>query len=248
MYQTYYNLKNIENSLNQYQGFYQYNREKDEYRALRQLRLNDKMSKNELYEESQKDYENKMNSKNRLNDLNINGLDFDIYNKIANRKQFKKADLDKFGISESLMKKYANKETPKQFSEVDTIGLVNELIKGIENKPLYIGGQLKAEKEYLGYCSTIYPEVDDTLYMVCSFETYKDPTHPYCIMRNLSTGEETKVDVKSKFYRARPFGEWSILRFDHFDYEFKKKKNSAGQWESTNEQKPVLESYEVVKR
>ena len=24
-----------------------------------------------------------MNSKNRLNDLNINGLDFDIYNKIA---------------------------------------------------------------------------------------------------------------------------------------------------------------------
>ena len=83
MYQTYYNLKNIENSLNQYQGFYQYNREKDEYRALRQLRLNDKMSKNELYEESRKDYENKMNSKNRLNDLNINGLDFDIYNKIA---------------------------------------------------------------------------------------------------------------------------------------------------------------------
>ena len=172
----------------------------------------------------------------------------EVYNNIAKRKQFKKAELDKFGISESLIKKYANKETPKQFSEVDTIGLVQELIKDIPNKSISVGEQLKAEKEYLGYCTSLFDALDEDLWVVCSYETYKDPCHPYIVVRNLSTGEEVKTDVKSRFYKARPFGEWSILKFDHFDYEFKKKKNSAGQWESTNEQKPVLESYEVVKR
>ena len=151
-------------------------------------------------------------------------------------------------LLESLMKKYADKETPKQFSEVDTIGLVQELIKDIPNKSISVGEQLKAEKEYLGYCTSLFDTLDENLWIICSYETYKDPCHPYIVVRNLSTGEEVKTDVKSRFYKARPFGEWSILKFDHFDYEFKKKKNSTGQWVATDEQKPVLESYEVIKR
>lgn len=172
----------------------------------------------------------------------------EAYNNIAKRKTFKKAELDKFGISESLMKKYANKETPKQFSEVDTIGLVQELIKDIPNKPISVGEQLKAEKEYLGYCTSLFDTLDEHLWVVTEYTCYKDATHPYIKVRNLSTGEEVKTDVKSKFYRARPFGEWSILKFDHFDYEFKKKKNSAGQWVATNEMKEILTDYIVVRR
>jgi DNA polymerase-3 subunit alpha len=170
-----------------------------------------------------------------------------IYRDIASRKIFKKVELGKLGIDEALMKKYANKETPKQFSEVDTIGLVQELIKDIPNKPLPVGEQLKAEKEYLGYCSTTYNTLSDNLYIVIDYTTYKDATHPYIVVRNLSTGEEIKTDVKSKFYKARPFGEWSILKISHFDYEFKKKLVD-GKWISTDQQKITLESYEVIKR
>ncbi|WRK54677.1 hypothetical protein SD457_07045 [Coprobacillaceae bacterium CR2/5/TPMF4] len=54
-----------------------------------------------------------------------------IFNKIATKKQFKKAELEELGLSEYLLKKYSNKETAKLFKEVDTIGLVNELIKSI---------------------------------------------------------------------------------------------------------------------
>lgn len=54
--QTYYNLKNIENSLGEYQGFYQYNRATDTFKALHQIRDLDTLDRHELYQEARADF------------------------------------------------------------------------------------------------------------------------------------------------------------------------------------------------
>ena len=72
-------IRNIENSLTQYQGFYQYNRQTDEYRALHQLRFNDKLTKQDLYENARADYNAKFGKDNILNKM----VELDIYGKIV---------------------------------------------------------------------------------------------------------------------------------------------------------------------
>lgn len=53
-YKTYYNLKNIENSLKEYQGFYQYRRDTDEYKALHQMAEREFLDRVALYEQTRK--------------------------------------------------------------------------------------------------------------------------------------------------------------------------------------------------
>lgn len=76
---TYRNMRNIELSLKEYQGFYQYNRQTDTFRELHQLHFNEKFSKNELYEESRKDYDKKFGKEK--NDI----LKNNIFNIIAGK-------------------------------------------------------------------------------------------------------------------------------------------------------------------
>ena len=48
--ETYQNIKKIEWSLDQYQGFYQYDREKDTFRELQQIRMADPFTPKDVYE------------------------------------------------------------------------------------------------------------------------------------------------------------------------------------------------------
>jgi DNA polymerase-3 subunit alpha len=88
----------------------------------------------------------------------------------------------------------------------------------------------------------------DYYYIVVDYKTYKDETKPYMTLRNIKTGEETKTRIKqSKIYKQQPFGEFSILKIEGFTMDFKKKLIN-GQWTSTDEQEPILEEYEVIKK
>lgn len=94
---TYYNMRNIENSLSQYQGFYQYNRQTDEYRALSQLRFNDKLTKQDLYENARADYDAKFGKDNILNHM----VNISLFDKMAD------ADIRKQNIQNNLLKNTA---------------------------------------------------------------------------------------------------------------------------------------------
>ena len=164
--------------------------------------------------------------------------------------QIKKDKLEQYadyGLSEYLLKKYSGKETAKQFNQIDNIGLLNELISRLPNEAMSVQEYVRFEKEYLQYTTYSNPSIADYYYIVVDFKTFKDTTKPTLILRNLQTGEETKTRIKqSKIYKQNPFGEFSILKIEGFTMDYKKKLIN-GQWTSTDELEPILESYEVIK-
>ena len=152
-----------------------------------------------------------------------------------------------YGLSEYLIKKYAEKETAAQYREIDNLGLLKELITRIENKPMSIIDYIKFEKEYLGYSTYTNPNMKNYYYIVLDYRTNKDTTKPYFTLRNLQTGEETKTRIKQSFiYRNKPFGNFSILKVEGFDWDFKSKLIN-GEWQKSDEQEPIVKEYEIIK-
>lgn len=162
-------------------------------------------------------------------------------------KQLKKDKLESLGISDYLAKKYSEKETPKQYSGIDNIGLLSEMTTTIENKPLSIIEQIKFEKEYLEYVVYQNPKVGREYYIVTDFKTYKDATKPYLTLHRISDGEDIKTKIKQgKLFKESPFGLYSVLKVKEFTPCFKKKQIN-GVWTVTDETEDVLTEYEVIK-
>jgi DNA polymerase-3 subunit alpha len=171
----------------------------------------------------------------------------DIYNKFYSCKIIKKDKIEELGLSEYYMKKYAGKETEKQYSDLDNLGIINELCLKLENKPMSIVEHIKFELEYLGYTTYTNPAVSEFYYIVLEFKTYKDATRPYLVLRNIKTGDENKARItQGKIFKESTFGQFSVLKIKEFEKCFKKK-NIGGDWVVTDEIEDVLESYEVIK-
>ena len=162
-------------------------------------------------------------------------------------KQLKKDKLDDYGISEYLAQKYCAKETAKQYSDINNIGLVIELASRIENKPLSVIEQVKFEQEYLNYVVYTNPKVHESYWIVTEYHTFKESRKPYCTVHNVRSGEEIKTKITSvKIYEKAPFGLYSVLKINNFTEQFKKK-NVNGVWQVTDETELVLTDYEVIK-
>jgi DNA polymerase-3 subunit alpha len=171
----------------------------------------------------------------------------DIYNNFYSIKQVKKADLERLGLNEFLMKKYGNKETEKMYKEIDTKGLVTELCSKLEDKPMSIIEHIKFEMEYLGCTTYANPKVNKDYYVVLDFKTYKNPATPYLLIRNIKTGEEFKTKITSgKTFKLSPFGQYSILKIYEFRDQFKKKKVGED-WVLTNETEKIITAFECIK-
>ena len=165
-------------------------------------------------------------------------------------KQLKKDKTDiyqKFGITDDIIAKYSNRETAKQFSQIDNVKMLQELFNNIPNKSLDIVEQVKREKEYVQYVTFTNKQMKDNLFIVTDYMTYSDARKPYITVHNLNTGEDIKTRVKQvKIYENNPFGEFSILKIDNFTEDFKSKLVD-GEWVKTEEIELILENYEVIK-
>lgn len=168
---------------------------------------------------------------------------------IRNIKQFKKDKLEiyrEYGITENLIKKYSEKETAKQYSQVDNLGLLIEVCKSIPNKPMSVKDYVRFEKENLDYVTYQNSEMSDDYYIVTDFTVYKDTTKPNLVLRKLKTGEDIVTRIKQgKIYKQNPFGCYDILKIQGFTWDYKKR-SVNGEWKTTDELEPILEEYEVM--
>jgi DNA polymerase-3 subunit alpha len=152
----------------------------------------------------------------------------------------------KYGVTELILRECADKETPKQFSQIDNIRLLNTLMKNIPNKSMKIREYVKFEKEYLNYTTYKSNITSDIYYIVVDFTIGKDTTKPRLILRNMKTGEEIKTRIKqSKIYKEKPFGCFEVLKVNEFSME-NKTKLINGEWQKSDELEPILSTYEVM--
>lgn len=174
----------------------------------------------------------------------------EIYNKFGHAKIVSKKNqeefAEKYGLSEYIMVQYSNKGTKSQWREIDNIGLVNALCNNVPNESLSIKEQIRFEQENLGYIEYTNSKIPSYCWIVLDFKTYKSPYKPYVIVYNISTGQSVKTKVTdSNWFKLNPFELYSILIFENFGYQNKRKKVDD-KWILTDEQELVLNNYTVL--
>lgn len=169
----------------------------------------------------------------------------DLYEKFGVCRIIKKDKLEELNLDEDIVRKYSSKETAKQFSQIDNIGLLNELAKNIENKPLSIKEQIRFELEYLGYIVYTNPKAPKDMYYVAEMMFYKDKTKPYLTLYNIKTGEalKTKITASSRFMES-PFKTGNIINVSEFKGK-SKMKCVNGQWVKTHEIEKIVSNWDV---
>lgn len=166
-------------------------------------------------------------------------------------KQIKKDKLEQYaeyGLSEYLLQKYSERETEKQYSQIDNVGLLNELISRLPNEAMSIQEYVKFESEYLQYTTYVNPNIADHYYIVTEFAQYNDASRPYFTLYNLKTGESVKTKIRQgKLYKESPFGLHSVLSVNGFTYK-NKTKMVNGEWQKVDELEAIVEEFEVIKK
>ena len=158
----------------------------------------------------------------------------------------KKDKINKLCINESIVKKYAEKETFTQYrGKIDIVGLLTELTDQIEDKPLSIKEQIKAEQEYLENIIYKNPKSPKNMFYVVETKFYKDKTKPYLILYDLKNGEYLKTKITSgKKFVEKPFIEGNVIHVKDFREKNKMKKIN-GSWTKTDELEKVVNEWDV---
>ena len=169
----------------------------------------------------------------------------DLYNQLGTCKTLKKDKLATLQISEDIVKTYAEKETPKQFSKVDKDKLVAKIAENYENKAFSIKEQIAYEQEYLGNVVYKNPNAPKDMYYVLECKFYKDKTKPYLTLYNMRDGETLKTKITSgKSFIESPFTNGNVIHVKDFGEKDKVKK-VGDNWVKTGEKEKIVKKWVV---
>ena len=249
----------------------QYFMDKDEnaiYQGISSIKYCNDQIADELYELSKNHYDNFVDllsdiiSKTSVDDRQLHILTtlnffsefgknkyllsiIDMYNLLGKCKTLKKDKIVSLNIREEDVRKCAEKETPKQYSNVDKVKLVKLIIGGLENKALSRKEQIVYEQEYLGNIMYKNPKAPKDMYYVLECKFYKDKTKPYLMLYNMRDGEYLKTKITSgKSFIESPFIAGNVINVKEFG-ERNKMKKVGGDWIKTDEKERIVKKWDV---
>ena len=165
----------------------------------------------------------------------------ELYEKIYGKKQFKKDKLEELNIPENIIKDISQKETPKMYSEVDTVKLLTILIQNINVKKANILQRIQYQQEYLGYIEEIVNNVNGDYYYI------QDIKGNYITGYQLNSGKIVKMKTRKKYFEENPFTINKIIKALKFNTENRWKKDSYGKWYRGAETEEILISWIILK-
>ena len=133
----------------------------------------------------------------------------ELFNNIYGKKQFKKDKLVEIKCDTELVKKYAEKETEKMFTKVDTTGLLKEMVNTYEYPQTTIYNYLSYDNECLGYIAYSNPAVDKHLFYVSELDIKKTVIN--IKLYEIYSGKTREVRMWSRAFNSNPFCENDIL-------------------------------------
>ena len=144
----------------------------------------------------------------------------ELFNKLYDRKQFKKDKLAELCLSEEIVKKYAEKETEKTFTKVDTLSLLKDVVQTYCYKKTTIFDYMKYELECLGYISYSDPTADKHLYYITTVDKKKTLTN--IKLHEIYSGKTREVKMWNGQYNNYPIFEKDLLFITSIKKENKK--------------------------
>ena len=146
------------------------------------------------------------------------------YDVLYGAKTISKDKAEKNALSFELLSKYGN-ETAKQFNKIDSLGLLNELIREIPYRELTLKEKLDNQREVLGIVTDYDPNADKRLYYVSELDIKKSVVN--IALYEIFSGKTREVKMWTNQYNKNPFSLGNILYIISLDK--KHKKESTGE-------------------
>lgn len=165
---------------------------------------------------------------------------YTLFSKYYGKKQIKKEKAFEEGLNFSIIRKYANKESPKMFSGLDSIGMLNELIVAIPNEKTSIRTKIAYQLENLGYIDII----DKKYAGYCVVVDLNVDFSPKLKLYALANGNTIPVKIDKKTFASKQLRRGDIIKVEN-QYRKNKMRKVDGKWVETDEKEWWLSEYRV---
>lgn len=163
-----------------------------------------------------------------------------LFDKYYGKKQMKKEKIFEEGLDFDIVRKYASKETPKMFSGLDSVGLLDELISKIPNEKTSLRTIITYQLENLGYVDV----VDKKYAGYCVVTDLNVEYSPKLKLYALANGNTIPVKIDKKTFAGKQLRRGDIIKVEN-QYRKNKMKKLDGKWVETNEMEWWISEYKI---
>lgn len=157
------------------------------------------------------------------------------------RKTISKDKLSEMNITLEDIDNNFEKETEKQFTNIDYVSILSNVEKRIPNEYIPLTEQVLFEADTVGYISAVY-DVDKKYCLVTDVNTKYSPRVK---LYSLGSGKEVECKINKNLFNAEPFKRGQLIKCGRFFEKFRQRKTENG-WEQTSEKDWWLESYQLI--
>ncbi len=163
-----------------------------------------------------------------------------LFDKYYGKSQIKKEKAFEDGLDFDMIRKYADKETTKMFSVLDSIGMLNELIAAIPNENTSIRTKISYQLENLGYIDII----DKKYAGYCVVVDLNLDFSPKLKLYALANGNLIPVKIDRKTFANKQLRRGDIIKVEN-QYRKNKTRKVDGKWTETDEKEWWLSEYRI---
>ena len=164
----------------------------------------------------------------------------ELFNLYYDKKQLKKDKVFEQNLDFDLVRKYAGKETPKMFTQLDSVGLLNDLVKYIPNEETSLRTKIRYQIENLGYIDI----VDKKYAGYCVVTDINMDYSPKLKLYALANGNTIPVKIEKKIYKEKQAVRGDIIQVKN-QCKKNKMKKVDGKWIESDEKEWWVTDYNI---
>ena len=166
---------------------------------------------------------------------------YKYFKNLYGRKTIAKDKLEDLGLNPDDIIECFEKETEKQYINIDYMKMLTNIETRIPNKAISITEQALFEIDVVGYISMIY-DVDKRYCLVTDIDTKYSPV---VTLYSLGSGKEVICKINKALFKEEPFKKGQLIKCGRFFEKYKQRKTENG-WEQTNIKEWWLNDYELI--
>ena len=166
---------------------------------------------------------------------------YKYFKALYGRKTLVKEKLADQGLTTEDIIDCYEKETEKQYVNVDYMKILANVEKRIPNEIVPITEQVLFEVDVVGYISMTY-DVDKRYCLVTDVDTKYSPK---VTLYSLGSGKEVICKINKALFKEEPFKKGQLIKCGRFFEKYKQRKTENG-WEQTSEKEWWLNDYELI--
>lgn len=164
----------------------------------------------------------------------------ELFAKYYGKKELKKEKVYAEGLDYDIVRRYSGKETPKKFTQLNSMGMLKELTSLIPDEKTSIKTIVNYQVEHLGYIDV----VDKKYSGFCVVTDINVDYSPKIKLYALANGNTIPVKIDKKIYARQPLKRGDIIKVED-QYRRNKMKKVDGKWVESDEKEWWIREYKV---